>query len=154
MATCVSLTASKSFEQQEEALERARVELGVQLFGICAELCKWLPEDSATLLRHSVCARIDLEEGSAELSDEEKEIMCQLFHDSKEMRLKQLSGGRSGAKVFVAEGQSKEGFKQAPTVVKIGKRKVLSSERINCERVQDLLGNCAPCVLDFAGRSF
>jgi protein-tyrosine phosphatase len=52
--------------------------------------------------------------------------------------------------VLKAESRDAYGQKQAPTVVKIGERDPISGERTAFERVQEVLGNSAPAIVEFA----
>jgi hypothetical protein len=89
-------------------------------------------------------------EDKNKISDIEKEIVCDLYRDSSEVRLQKLSGGFSGSYVFRVTSNDIYGHRQSTTVLKVGKRKPIVRERVNFERVEDILGNNAPRLIGFS----
>jgi len=84
-----------------------------------------------------------------ELPEVDRDILGFLFRDSAEVTLTALSGGFSGSRVFRATSRDALGHVQAPSVVKLGARAAIATERTNFERVEEILGNTAPAVRSF-----
>ncbi|MCX8000745.1 MAG: isochorismatase, partial [Leptospiraceae bacterium] len=76
--------------------------------------------------------------------------MQYLFRDARRVEFTCLDGGFSGNVVLKAKAKDKLGHYQVPSVIKIGKREPISKERIAFERIQEVLGNNAPSIIDFA----
>ncbi|KAL9650837.1 hypothetical protein ABK040_001887 [Willaertia magna] len=96
--------------------------------------------------------RIDwksLGEDLHKLSDIDKEIICLLFHDSTDVVFSRLSGGHSGSWVFQVSSKDSMGHVQASSILKIGRRGPITRERVNFEKVEEILGNNAPQIRGF-----
>lgn len=151
LATSSALTASASRAAHFHALEQLRRVLGVEVFDSIGELADWLvpgasfaaPPAHAGAARRRAALPIE----GADLGDEERELVEHLFRESARVRLSQLAGGFSGARVFAAESVDALGHQQAPTVLKLGPRALVGQERAAFERVEPILGNDAPRLL-------
>jgi protein-tyrosine phosphatase len=73
-----------------------------------------------------------------------------LFRDCSTVRAKALSGGFSGNLVLACDSTDRERRRQAPHVVKIGARDPIGRERAAFEQIEQVLGNSAPRITDFA----
>nr|CAG4715317.1 unnamed protein product [Naegleria fowleri] len=83
------------------------------------------------------------------LSDVDKEIICLLYHDSTDVVFSRLSGGHSGSWVFKVRSKDLMGHVQATSILKIGRRGPITRERVNFEKVEEILGNNAPQIRGF-----
>jgi hypothetical protein len=61
-----------------------------------------------------------------------------------------VDGGFSGNVVLRAKSIDSIGHNQVPTVIKIGPRDLIAKERTSFERIEEVLGNNAPRIVDFA----
>ncbi|MFO1472337.1 MAG: isochorismatase [Turneriella sp.] len=175
LVTCSALTASSSRSQHFIALDHLKKILGVNVFDSVASFAEYLggsghheawmagagrwhgghPGTSGlTASRYAETAILD--DGKFhfnipyELKPEDGKILHYLFRDSKASDFICLDGGFSGNVVLKAESRDQYGQKQTPTVVKIGERDPISRERAAFERVQEVLGNSAPAIVEFA----
>jgi len=148
---CSALCASSSRQQHFEALDRLERILGVRVIDSLGEFIDWLggAEGQAPLL--GLQAKYPQIAGSgAQLSPTDTELVRYLFRDCKDVKLRVLDGGFSGNVVAAAQGTDLDGHEQVPHVVKIGARAPMGKERASFERVQQVLGNNAPAITDFA----
>ena len=83
------------------------------------------------------------------ISDVDKEIICMLYHDSTDVVFTRLSGGFSGSWVFKVSSKDSMGHVQANSILKIGRRGPITRERVNFEKVEEILGNNAPQIRGF-----
>ena len=153
IAVCSALTASSSREKHFLALEHLRDVLGIRVFESIGEFTSFL-NDSMPAIAHRLHPRHDgmqlqFEQGT-EISDTDRKLLLYLYRQSREMSFRTLDGGFSGNVVLKAATLDIHGRRQYPTVVKIGPRKLIAKERIAFERIQEVLGNNAPSIVDFA----
>ena len=152
LGTCSALTASASRTQHFNALEQLQRLLGVASFDSVGDFAAWLlPSGSAPRLLdppRRLHARLELPSETS-LAPDDRDLVGWLYRDSARVALTPLGGGFSGARVFRAESWDAFGHAQAPSVVKVGPRKLIGSERAAFERVEAVLGNNAPSVRDF-----
>lgn len=149
LATCSALTASVSRAQHLQALDQLRRVLGVRVFDSVGELCAWLSPEGEALhpppLPEGPGPRLEgeaLEEGDLRLAR-------LLYRDATRVELQTLGGGFSGARVYRARAWDALGHGLAPTVLKLGPRGLIASERRAFEQVEGILGNDAPAVRGF-----
>ncbi|MFO1525153.1 MAG: dual specificity protein phosphatase family protein [Turneriella sp.] len=156
LITCSALTASSSRSQHFIALDHLRKILGLKIFDSVASFAEYLGGSGHGLAasRYAQTAILDNTKFSFnipyELKEEDGMILHYLFRDSKSAAFVCLDGGFSGNVVLKAESRDQYAQKQTPTVVKIGERDPISRERAAFERVQEVLGNSAPAIVDFA----
>lgn len=175
LSTCSALTASSSRSQHFIALDHLRKILGVKIFDSVASFAEHLVGDPDGLLpaanSETSCLTSGMGHGltasgyaAAKILDDTKfkfnipydlkeadgKILHYLFRESKSADFICLDGGFSGNVVLKAESRDAYGQKQTPTVVKIGERDPISRERAAFERVQEVLGNSAPAIVEFA----
>jgi protein-tyrosine phosphatase/nicotinamidase-related amidase len=151
VAVCSALCASSSRQRHFEALDQLDRILGVRVIDSLGEFIDWLggAESAAPLLglheKHPQIVGADVQ-----LSLTDTELVRYLFRDTKVVNLSVLDGGFSGNIVAAAQGTDLHGHEQVPHVVKIGPRASMGTERASFERVQQVLGNNAPAITDFA----
>lgn len=154
--TCSALTASSSRSQHFIALDHLRKILGVKVFDSVASFAEYLGGSGHGLTASAYAQNKQLDDTKFrfnipyELKEADNKILHYLFRDSKSADFICLDGGFSGNVVLKAESRDAYGQKQQPTVVKIGQRDPISRERASFERIQEVLGNSAPAVVDFA----
>jgi len=156
LVTCSALTASSSRSQHFIALDHLRKILGVKIFDSVASFAEYLGGTGHGLTASGYAQNKQLDQYKFkfnipyELKESDAKILHYLFRDSKSADFICLDGGFSGNVVLKAESRDIYGQKQTPTVVKIGERDPISRERSAFERVQEVLGNSAPAIVDFA----
>ena len=156
LVTCSALTASSSRSQHFIALDHLQKILGIRVFDSVASFAEYLggTGHGLTASRYAETAILDDRKFHFnipyQLKPEDSKILHYLFRDSKTAEFICLDGGFSGNVVLKAESKDQYGQKQTPTVVKIGERDPISRERAAFERVQEVLGNSAPAIVDFA----
>ncbi|MBC7863852.1 MAG: isochorismatase family protein [Bacteroidia bacterium] len=152
ISVCSALTASSSTSMHFIALDQLKNILGVKVFESIGDFTNFL---SGTLpeLPLEVHSRISSSKFIFDhdtLIESDKKLLSYLFREAKEASFKVLDGGFSGNVVMKASAIDLHGHKQVPTVIKIGKRSLISKERASFERIQEILGNSAPAIVDFA----
>lgn len=152
VATCSALTASASREKHFVALDSLETLLGVTVTHSPSELAEFLVPDVAFRADGSVRAssaghgpKVFLEEG--ELRADDADAVAWLYRESRELSLHPLTGGFSGAAVYSVDAKDALGHQQAPTVLKVAPRELISKERVAFERVESVLGNDVPRLL-------
>jgi protein-tyrosine phosphatase/nicotinamidase-related amidase len=156
LVTCSALTASSSRSQHFIALDHLKRILGVKVFDSVASFAEYLGGTGHGLTASAYAENRQLDAAKFsfnipyDLKDADAKILHYLFRDSKSAEFICLDGGFSGNVVLKAESRDIYGQKQQPTVVKIGQRDPISRERASFERIQEVLGNSAPAVVDFA----
>jgi protein-tyrosine phosphatase/nicotinamidase-related amidase len=152
VAICSALTASSSRQHHFEALDQLRRILGVRTIDSVGEFVDFLggsPEMDAPLVGlQDQYPTIELE--GLELTETDRTLVRYLFRDCRSVKLKELTGGFSGNVVAGSTSYDLHGHEQVPHVVKIGEQQEMGKERASFERIQDVLGNSAPQVTDFA----
>jgi nicotinamidase-related amidase len=151
LAVCSALTASSSRQRHFAALDQLARILDLRVIDSVGEFIDFLGGDrSAGALRRSVAAfpNVKLTGGSLEPTD--ADLAGYLFRDCGAVELQPLAGGFSGNIVAAAKSRDLHGHEQVPHVLKIGPRDAIGRERASFERVQDVLGNNAPAIVDFA----
>jgi protein-tyrosine phosphatase len=80
----------------------------------------------------------------------DRELIAYLFRDCATVSARELSGGFSGNLVLGCESIDRERRRQVPHVVKIGPRDPIGRERAAFEQIEQVLGNSAPRITEFA----
>jgi nicotinamidase-related amidase len=156
VAICSALVASSTRSQHYASLGQLEKILGVRIIDSVAEFVSFLGDQDFKLSR-PVKNKPTVElEGTPVLpfKKETLELIEYLFRDCLEVKLKILDGGFSGNFVLGCESTDMNGRQQVPHVLKIGKRELIAKERTSFEQVEQLLGNSAPRVVDFADAIF
>lgn len=154
IAVCSALTASSSLSMHFIALDQLKQILGVKVFSSIGAFTEFLTGNQPNLSKKiSTNARISSEKLKLDpkypISDLDKQILLYLFRDCKEVEFKTLDGGFSGNVVLKSKSVDHLGHAQVPCVVKIGNRDLIAKERTSFERIQEVLGNNAPSIVDF-----
>jgi protein-tyrosine phosphatase/nicotinamidase-related amidase len=155
LAVCSALTASSSRQHHFLALDQMERIIGVQVLPSVGEFVDFLGGriDDAPLIgfseKHPSLAIAD----GTRLSDVDTQLVRYLFRGCREVSVRSLDGGFSGNAVLGAHSINMHGQEQAPHVVKIGQRAAIGQERESFERIEEVLGNSAPQVADFADLS-
>jgi nicotinamidase-related amidase len=151
LATCSALTASSSRHKHFLALEHIQTILGVTVYDSVGEFAEFLTGKAHLELpvQPSRFGEIISFAEEEQFDDEEKSLMQLLFVDSKEIHYQLLDGGFSGNKVLLVTSKDVHGHEQTPHVVKIGKRSEIANERISFEKIETVMGNNAPQIVDF-----
>lgn len=153
LATCSALTASSSRTQHFNALDQIQRLLGVRVLNSVGEFAAWMRPDGAALRAElpAPAFRTQVTQASgAPLNAEDADLVTALYRDSTRVLLTPLTGGFSGARVFRATSYDLHGHEVAPTVMKLGPRRLIANERVAFEKVEAVLGNDAPTMRAFA----
>ena len=146
---CSALTASSSRQTHFLALRNAEKILGVHVFPSVGAFTRFLADSQPELHRPSSAETLKLVI-DASLSEDDLGIVRSLYRDCSQVDLKCLDGGFSGNVVMRGSAVDILGHRQVPTVVKIGMRDPIAEERTAFERIQEVMGNNAPAIMDFA----
>ena len=151
IAVCSALCASSSRSMHFIALDQLSNILGVRVFSSIGAFTEFLTGASFSNrpLHHADAQAFTFSEGFS-VSDADRGILHYLYRDAREVSFRCLDGGFSGNVVAKAAASDIFGHAQVPTVVKIGDRDLIARERIAFERIQEVLGNSAPNIVDFA----
>jgi protein-tyrosine phosphatase len=154
VATCSPLTASSSLSNHFLALSQLEKLLGVRVFASLGEFFRFLGADAAPLpapAAQGAGARLDVHvHGAATIDPASDALIRYLFRDCKRLDLRVLDGGFSGNLVLGTDSVDQGGHRQAPHVLKIGAHEPIARERQAFERVEAILGNAAPRIVEFA----
>jgi len=153
LAVCSALTASSSRATHFMALDQMERILGVKVFNSIGEFTNFLSESQVDIPlpapSHKDWPKITIE-GVDHVSDTDMSLIRYLFRDCREVHLRELTGGFSGNLVLGSESVDMNGHQQVPHVVKIGPDGPIGKERTSFERVEGVLGNNAPRIVEFA----
>ncbi|BDA80076.1 hypothetical protein LPTSP3_g30060 [Leptospira kobayashii] len=154
IAVCSALTASSSLSMHFIALDQLKQVLGIQIFPSIGAFTEFLtgsqPDLEKKITTHSRVSSNHLKlDPKYPISEADKNILLYLFRDCKEAEFKTLDGGFSGNVVLKSTSVDVLGHTQVPCVVKIGNRDLIAKERTSFERIQEVLGNNAPSIVDF-----
>lgn len=152
IAICSALTASSSRAMHFVALDQLRNVLGAKVFPSVGDFTQFLTGTMPTVAA-SVHSRLDNKnmeiQSEGEISATDRNILLYLYRDCSRAQFKSLDGGFSGNVVLRTSAVDLMGHTQVPTVVKIGARELIAEERTAFERIQEVLGNNAPSIVDF-----
>lgn len=151
IAVCSALTASSSRQHHFQALGQIERIVGVRVIDSVGEFIDYLGGSltNAPLLGiHEQFPEIDA--GGATLDPTDAMLVRFLFRDCKRVVLDPLGGGFSGNLVAGTTSIDLHGHEQVPHVIKIGPRQTMGRERTSFERIQNVMGNNAPQISDFA----
>jgi protein-tyrosine phosphatase/nicotinamidase-related amidase len=151
IATCSLVTASSSRSAHFIALDGLQNILGIKVFTSITGMTKFLNGSLPRVEKRIVNSgfvKIYWEDNYSISAIDEK-ILKYLFRDAKEVECKCLDGGFSGNVVLKVRAKDKLGHVQVPSVIKIGQRGPISKERMAFEKIQEVLGNNAPSIVDF-----
>lgn len=152
LAVCSALTASSSRENHFLALDQMERILGVRVIDSVSEFVDFLGGqlEDAPLIgfseKHPTLTVTD----ATELTDTDQQLVRYLFRGCREVTVRSLDGGFSGNAVLGARSIDLHGHDESPHVVKIGAAGPIGQERTSFERIESVLGNSAPRIVDFA----
>jgi protein-tyrosine phosphatase/nicotinamidase-related amidase len=152
IAICSALTASSSTSMHFIALDHLKNILGLKIFESIGDFTNFL-NGTIPEFHQRLNSRIDTSHfvfDKDTLKDSDKRLISYLFRDAKKAEFKVLDGGFSGNVVLKAKAWDLFDHQQVPTVIKIGRRDLVSKERTAFERIEEILGNTAPRIVDFA----
>jgi protein-tyrosine phosphatase/nicotinamidase-related amidase len=151
IAVCSALTASSSRQHHFQALSQLERIIGVRVIDSVGEFVEWLGGRTANIPLlgiHEQLPHIEIDKGPLHPAD--ATLVRFLFRDCKSVTLKVLGGGFSGNLVAGTTSVDLHGHEQVPHVIKIGGRDNMGRERTSFERIQNVMGNNAPQISDFA----
>jgi protein-tyrosine phosphatase/nicotinamidase-related amidase len=152
LAVCSALTASSSRENHFLALDQMERILGVRVIDSVSEFVDFLGgklEDAPLIGFSEKHPVLKLGEGTV-LADTDRELVRYLFRGCREVSVRSLDGGFSGNAVLGARSIDLHGHDESPHVVKVGAAGPIGQERTSFERIEAVLGNSAPRIVDFA----
>jgi protein-tyrosine phosphatase/nicotinamidase-related amidase len=151
IGVCSALTASASRNGHFLALTQLQKLLGVRIIDSVGGFVDFLGGklDEAPLQMEKAQPQFEFS-GKVTPSDVDKQLLAYLFRDCTTVRAKALTGGFSGNLVLACDSTDRERRRQAPHVVKIGERDPIGRERAAFEQIEQVLGNSAPRITDFA----
>jgi len=152
IAVCSALTASASRNGHFLALQQLRNVLGVRIIDSVGGFVDFLGGtlDEAPLQTAGGFQPTLEFSGEITPDDTDRLLIAYLFRDCSVVRARALSGGFSGNLVLACDGVDRERRRQVPHVVKIGARDPIGRERAAFEQIEQVLGNSAPRITDFA----
>jgi protein-tyrosine phosphatase/nicotinamidase-related amidase len=151
IAVCSALCASSSRTMHFISLAQIKNILGIEIFSSIGSFTKFLTGLMPEVVKaEQHAAESKIKPKDAVTNADDREILLGLFRNSKEIHLKVLDGGFSGNAVLKGEAVDFFGHREKATVVKIGPRDLIAKERMAFERIENVLGNNAPSIVDFA----
>ncbi len=152
VGVCSALTASSSRSSHHMALDRLEAILGIRIMSSVGEFIEFLGGTSQEIaLPKTSPASHGLKTNAADfsLATDDLSILNYLFRDCLSVSFKVLDGGFSGNLVLGTESIDQEKRQQVPHVVKIGERSAIGAERAAFEKIESVLGNVAPRIVEF-----
>jgi protein-tyrosine phosphatase/nicotinamidase-related amidase len=152
VAVCSALTAGSTILSHYSALDHLQKILGVHVINSIGEFTKFIMGTDAGFDLHAP-GKEDFPElvfnEEANVSEADDKIIRYLYRNARKVDLSVLDGGYSGNLVLKSKSTDEEGREEAPHVVKIGPQGPIGQERMSFERVEGVLGNSAPRIVDF-----
>lgn len=153
VAVCSALTASTSRSAHFTALDSIKNILGIEVIASPASFCKFLT-GSEPIIKKRFADKLQITiKPDMALENVDRELIGFLFRDSVKVDLKALDGGFSGNLVLKSRSWDQFGRQQVPGIIKIGDRDLIAKERESFERIQEVMGNSAPQITEFADRT-
>ncbi len=153
LAVCSALTASSSRSIHFMSLQQLERLLGMKVFSSTSDFTSFLAGESLDIplpeSKHKDIPGISIT-GIAEVNETDLRLIRYLFRNCKQVQLRELSGGFSGNLVLSCESVDLRGMHQVPHVLKIGPSGPIAEERESFEQVEEILGNNAPRIVEFA----
>lgn len=149
---CSALTACHSRNSHFIALGRLERILGIKIYDSIGEFAEFLGGSIKQLAKsgpkgHQPTVTFDQD---IALEPQDHDLLAYLFRDCRTAQFTVLDGGFSGNIVLGSESEDHERREQVPHVVKIGDRKLIGKERAAFERIESVLGNVAPRIVEFS----
>ena len=152
IAVCSALAASASRNGHFLALQQLRNLLGIRIIDSVGGFVDFLGgklDEAPLQAEGGFQPRVEFA-GTLAPNDIDRQLLAYLFRDCSTVNAKALSGGFSGNLVLACDSTDRERRRQAPHVVKIGARDPIGRERAAFEQIEQVLGNSAPRITDFA----
>ncbi len=152
IAVCAALSASSSVHSHYAALNQLNRILNVQVFNSIGQFTHFLTWDKESIsieIDHAETPKI-VSEKTISLGDTETKLLKYVFRNSKEISVNVLDGGFSGNIVIGTQSTDMHGHQESKHVVKIGEQEEIGRERKSFEIIENVLGNNAPRIIDFA----
>ncbi|TGK33304.1 isochorismatase family protein [Leptospira gomenensis] len=154
IAACSALCASSSIGMHFIALDQMKEILGVVAFPSIGAFTSFLSGSVPNLEKRITHSRISTDhfryKDGYRIAPTDEKLLLYLFRDCKDVEYACLDGGFSGNVVLKSKSTDHIGHNQVPCVIKIGPRDSIARERIAFERIEEVLGNNAPSIVDFA----
>lgn len=151
IAICSALTASSSRSQHFLALQQLERLVGAKVVNSIGEFIQFLGGNETTISNKSIDSSLTINTtGEMNLDPEYEFLIRYLFRDCQQLSLKILDGGFSGNLVAGSNSIDMHGHEQAPHVIKIGPRDLMAKERMAFEQIEQVLGNNAPAIAQYA----
>lgn len=147
---CSALTASSSRSRHFQSLDQMERILGVRVVHSVGEFVDYLGGSDFHIPLLGFEERHPRIESAVTLEPGARTLIRYLFRDCESLKLRVLDGGFSGNLVLGTQSVDLLGHQQVPHVVKVGPQELMGRERAAFERIQDVLGNNAPHIADFA----
>lgn len=156
LATSSILTASPSRMQHFNSMQQMNRLFDIHVFESIKKFQDWLVEDgnqlnALNLEGDLVCGLqiIGPSGSNTQLDPQIRQIFCYMYRTSSKIYLEPLDGGFSNASVYKCKSWDQFGHEQVTTVLKINSIRKISAEKNNFEKVESILGNRAPQILDY-----
>ncbi|HZR03157.1 MAG TPA: isochorismatase family protein [Burkholderiales bacterium] len=152
LAVCSALTASSSRANHFLALSQLERILGVRIIDSVGAFVDFLGgklEETPLIGFNEKHPQLSFTDGTT-LPPADAQLVRYLFRGCREVTARVLDGGYSGNVVLGVRSVDLHGQEEAPHVVKIGAKGPIGQERTAFERIESVLGNSAPRIVDFA----
>lgn len=147
---CSALTASSSRSRHFQALDQMERILGVKVVHSVGEFVDFLGGADFETPLLGLKEKFPVIDCPVAIDDGARTLVRYLFRDCQSVKLRVLDGGFSGNLVMGTDSVDLLGHQQVPHVVKIGPQDLMGKERASFEQIQDVLGNNAPHIAEFA----
>lgn len=153
VAVCSALTASSSLHNHYNSLDQLRRILNIHVYDSIGEFTNFLTR-STQGIEIEAPGENSLPEiqfdGEVNLRSTDLNLIRYVFRNSRMVSLRVLDGGFSGNIVLSAVGRDLNGHMEAQHVLKIGNQELIGRERRSFEKIEQVLGNNAPRITEFA----
>lgn len=153
ISVCSALTASSSLNNHYHSIEQLKRILNVKIFNSIGEFSNYLTWDNLQL---DIPIKIEndfptlLFNKEIKISETDLKLIKYVFRNSKSVQLAVLDGGFSGNIVLGTKSIDLNGHEEVSHVIKIGEQELIGKERISFEKIEQVLGNNAPRIIEFA----
>ena len=152
IAVCSALAASASRNGHFLALQQLKNLLGIRIIDSVGGFVDFLGgelDEAPLQAAEGFQPKLEFASGLA-TGNIDRQLIAYLFRDCVSVNARALSSGFSGNLVLACDSIDRERRRQTPHVVKIGARDPIGRERASFEKIEQVLGNAAPRISDFA----
>jgi protein-tyrosine phosphatase/nicotinamidase-related amidase len=152
IAICSALSASSSVHNHYNALDQLSRILNVGIFnsvGQFTNYLSWGVDTFSVEMKNTEFPKVYIPDNSS-LESNDYKLLKYVFRNSREVKINILDGGFSGNIVAGTQSIDLNGHKESKHVVKIGQQEEIGRERRAFEIIENVLGNNAPRIVDFA----